>query len=150
MFSIIEFKSKYYKKEAFRLSMNNDNFKRKKRSNRSNDCNNDNKKYSTSNNEDGLGLASLSYAEYIILASTLAYSLSEELSESDLALLVAFLYIVLADLEIIIAKNQIKQGSSTTSEDEEEEIDLGSDIITQPININSKKRRYKGKKKKYR
>lgn len=150
MFSIIEFKSKYYKKEAFRLSMNNDNFKRKKRSNRSNDCNNDNKKYSTSNNEDGLGLASLSYAEYIILASTLAYSLSEELSESDLALLVAFLYIVLADLEIIVAKNQIKQGSSTTSEDEEEEIDLGSDIITQPININSKKRRYKGKKKKYR
>lgn len=130
--------------------MNNDNFKRKKRSNRSNDCNNDNKKYSTSNNEDGLGLASLSYAEYIILASTLAYSLSEELSESDLALLVAFLYIVLADLEIIIAKNQIKQGSSTTSEDEEEEIDLGSDIITQPINRNSKKRRYKGKKKKYR
>lgn len=130
--------------------MNNDNFKRKKRSNRSNDCNNDNKKYSTNNNEDGLGLASLSYAEFIILASTLAYSLSEELSESDLALLVAFLYIVLADLEIIIAKNQIKQGSSTTSEDEEEEIDLGSDIITQPININSKKRRYKGKKKKYR
>ena len=78
MFSIIEFKSKYYKKEAFRLSMNND------------DCNNDNKKYSTNNNEDGLGLASLSYAEFIILASTLAYSLSEELSESDLALFITF------------------------------------------------------------
>ena len=29
--------------------MNNDNFKRKKRSNRSDDCNNDNKKYSTNN-----------------------------------------------------------------------------------------------------
>ena len=70
--------------------MNNDNFKRKKRSNRSDDCNNDNKKYSTSNNEDGLGLASLSYAEYIILASTIAYSLSEELSESDLALFITF------------------------------------------------------------
>lgn len=56
------------------------------------DCNNDNKKYSTNNNEDGLGLASLSYAEFIILASTLAYSLSEELSESDLALFITFLY----------------------------------------------------------
>lgn len=116
------------------------------------DCNNDNKKYSTNNNEDGLGLASLSYAEFIILASTLAYSLSEELSESDLALFITFFYIVLADLELIVAQKQIKQGSSTTSGDDEdeEEIDLGSEIITSPINRNTKKRRYKGKKKKYR
>lgn len=116
------------------------------------DCNNDNKKYSTNNNEDGLGLASLSYAEFIILASTLAYSLSEELSESDLALFITFFYIVLADLQLIVAQKQIKQGSSTTSGDDEdeEEIDLGSEIITSPINRNTKKRRYKGKKKKYR
>lgn len=116
------------------------------------DCNNDNKKYSTNNNEDDLGLASLSYAEFIILASTLAYSLSEELSESDLALFITFFYIVLADLELIVAQKQIKQGSSTTSGDDEdeEEIDLGSEIITSPINRNTKKRRYKGKKKKYR
>ena len=97
-------------------------------------------------------MASLSYAEFIILASTLAYSLSEELSESDLALFITFFYIVLADLELIVAQKQIKQGSSTTSGDDEdeEEIDLGSEIITSPINRNTKKRRYKGKKKKYR
>lgn len=105
------------------------------------------KKCNTKNNsskseDNSLGLASLSYADYVILASALAFSLAEDLNDDDLAILITFGYLVLANLEILVAKKSLEQTSNTNNElNDEEEIDIIGDVTVTGRNAKHSKRK---------
>ncbi len=63
-----------------------------------------------------LNLESFSYADYVILSSTLAYTLTEELDDSDVYLLLVFIGILEADIALIRTRRGIVQGSSYSSQ----------------------------------
>ncbi len=83
----------------------NNKYKRKKtKQNNKNNCNNKSKKKC----DEGIGLSSFSYADYILLSSVIAYSIAEELNEDDLAMFTIFLELILTDLGLIVAKRGIE------------------------------------------
>ncbi|HBI92972.1 MAG TPA: hypothetical protein DDY58_11440 [Terrisporobacter glycolicus] len=86
--------------------------KSKKQSSRN--CNSqksDNSKKSSNskdNNKDNIKFSDFSYAELIVLAATLSYSLAEELDEDDIAILLVFLGLLLSDMQALITQKAIK------------------------------------------
>lgn len=85
------------------------------------------------NSSDSKKFSDFSYAELIVLSATLSYSISEELDEDDLAILVAFLALLLAEIEVILAQRAIinrtqvspTEGVNADVEDIDIEVDLG-------------------------
>lgn len=78
--------------------------------------NNDN----ISNNK-SIGLDKFSYADFVVLSSIISYSIAEELSETDLELLVSFLSMISSDLALLlvkkgIEKDKLNQTSSDTNQ----------------------------------
>lgn len=63
---------------------------------------------SKQNSKDDIKFCDFSYAELIVLAATLSYSLAEELDEDDLAMLLVFLGLLLSDIQALIAQKAIK------------------------------------------
>lgn len=85
------------KKKKKRESTDNKNNKQSSRNGNSKQKSNDNIKF-----------CDFSYAELIVLAATLSYSLAEELDEEDLGILLVFLGLLLADIQVIVAQKAIK------------------------------------------
>ncbi|WGX74515.1 hypothetical protein QJS64_09840 [Paraclostridium bifermentans] len=121
--------------------------------NTSNTSNNNNS--NCKNNKKNFGLMNYTYADYIILSSTLAYAIGEELNDADLTLFLVFLSQLSADLSLIITKRGLeqKQAASQTEEDivsetesEEDVEDISSDDLTRGRKRKVKKRKIKKKK----
>lgn len=133
------------------MNYNNTNKQKSENKKQNNNCNDEfNKKC-----EDDLGLASMSYADYILLASTLAYSLFKELDEDDLGMFIVFLYLVISDLQVLISQRAIIRAHCGQNQGESEEEDLEEDLepeeaitsVSRSRKGKPKKRRYKGKKR---
>lgn len=109
-----------------------------------NSCNNNQGK------DKGLGLASFSYADFILLSSTISYALAEELSETDLALFIVFLGMVTSDLALLTTQKQVGKTLSENIEEDvvgEEEAEeggiIGSTIVIPTVGRNSKMKKRK-------
>ena len=63
---------------------------------------------SKQNSKDNIKFSDFSYAELIVLAATLSYSLAEELDEDDLAILLVFLGLLLANIRVITTQKAIE------------------------------------------
>ena len=98
------------------------------------------------------GLNSFSYADFVLLSSTIAYAIAEEVSVEDLEILVTFLGMISGDLALLLIKkgrlaaSQATQSTSidTTTEEISEEVE--STLVRKPRH--RKKKRIKKKKKK--
>lgn len=120
------------------------------------DQNNNNKKQCQNNKspqDNGLGLSSLSYADFVILSSTLSFAIAEELNDQDLDMFLIFLGMVEADLALLRTKRGIRNALNQTNEDAiigSEESTEASDVITSTLTRSSKKKKRikKVKKKK--
>ncbi|WP_042274918.1 hypothetical protein [Faecalimicrobium dakarense] len=90
----------------------------------------------------GLGLASFSYADFILLSSTISYALGEELNDVDLALLIVFLGMVSSDLALISTQGRIQRTLGTEQAEEdvvaEEESIIGGTVVIPTGGRNSK------------
>lgn len=77
------------------------------------------------------GLNSFSYADFVLLSSTISYAIAEEVSVEDLEILVTFLGMISADLALLLIKkgrlaaSQAAQSTSidTTTEETSEEVE---------------------------
>lgn len=109
----------------------NNKYKRKKtKQNKKNNCNNKSKKKC----DEGIGLASFSYADYILLSSVIAYSIAEELDDDDLSMFIIFLNLLLTDLGLIVAKRGIEaRNSAEVSEAVEEDTIEGIESVEEDI-----------------
>ena len=86
--------------------------KRKKRSSKSTRNQSINNQSSDSSKKSS-GLSSFSYADFVLLSSLIAYSISEELNNEDLRLFIIFLELVLADLGLLVLQKELQQENST-------------------------------------
>lgn len=108
------------------------------------------------NNKKNSGLMNYTYVDYIILSSTLAYAIGEELNDADLTLFLIFLSQLSADLSLIITKrgfankediNQSQQQAIVSETLTEEEIEnVISYELTRGRKRKVKKRKVKKKK----
>lgn len=89
---------------------NNTNTSVNNGSNCTNTSNNNNSNYK--NNKKNFGLMNYTYADYVILSSTLAYAIGEELNDADLTLFLVFLSQLSADLSLIITKRGLLEKQS--------------------------------------
>lgn len=122
-----------------------------------------NNSLNANSNQNGLGLASISYADFVILSSTLSYAIAEELNDSDLNMLIVFLGMIESDLALLSTKRNITNAQNETlaeSEDVEseaiveEDISESNDELTSLVASRSNNKRRKRikrirKKKKY-
>lgn len=98
-------------------------------------------------NQQGLGLASISYADYVILSSTLSYAIAEELNDLDLDMLIVFVGMITSDLALIRTKRGILNGmaAKNTSEEaiigSEESSEGGESIVTAQASLRGKSRK---------
>ena len=77
------------------------------------------------------GLNSFSYADFVLLSSTISYAIAEEVSVEDLEILVTFLGMISADLALLLIKkgrlaaSQAAQSTSidTTTEETSEDVE---------------------------
>lgn len=117
-------------------------------------CKNDkniNKKNTTSSNSKSinnnyieLGLDKLSYADYVLLASLVAYSIGEELNDSDLDLLIVFFSMISSDLALVRTKRGVLQRQQAANV----AIDTTISDVNESI-VSDLSRKTKIKKKKY-
>lgn len=117
-----------------------------------------NNNYNCKNNKKNFGLINFTYADYVILSSTLAYAIGEELNDADLTLFLVFLSQLSADLSLILTKrglenkqanNQLQQESIVSETETEEEIEnIIAHELTKGRKRKVKKRKIKIKKKK--
>ena len=98
-----------------------------------------------------LGLNKFSYADFVLLSSTISYAIAEEVNVEDLEILVTFLGMISADLGLLLIKKERElitqqsnqQGVQTSvSEVSDEESDEDVDTISTRM---SKKKRIKKK-----
>ena len=75
--------------------------------------------------QQGLGLASISYADYVILSATLSFAIAEELNDADLDMLIVFFGMVTSDLALLRTKRGITNAIS--AQDTSEEAIIGSE-----------------------
>ena len=80
---------------------------------------------SSTTSQQGLGLASISYADYVILSATLSFAIAEELNDLDLDMLIVFFGMVTSDLALRRTKRGITNALS--SQDTSEEAIIGSE-----------------------
>ena len=113
------------KKSSKRNCKDNKENKKKKQSSK--------KSQSKASDNDSIKFSDFTYAELIVLAATLSYSLAEKLDEEDLEILLVFLGILLANMQLIITQKSIEAKSQNTilaeedigeGEIEEENIDI--------------------------
>lgn len=105
------------------------------------------------NTKKNFGLSRYTYADYIILSSTIAYAIGEELSDEDLALLIVFLSQVSGDLALIRTKRAIaRAGANQTEQAEESDVldvlDVEDTLDDIPILVRNKTKRKNIKKTK--
>lgn len=74
----------------------------------SGNCNSKQKSNSKKNSDDDIKFSDFTYAELIVLAATLSYSLAEGLDEDDLAILLVFLGLLLANIRVITTQKAIE------------------------------------------
>lgn len=80
---------------------------------------------SSTTSQQGLGLASISYADYVILSATLSFAIAEELNDADLDMLIVFFGMVTSDLALLRTKRGITNALS--AQDTSEEAIIGSE-----------------------
>ncbi|MCU9812871.1 hypothetical protein [Paraclostridium sp. AKS81] len=104
------------------------------------------------NTKKNVGLSRYTYADYVILSSTIAYAIGEELSDEDLALLIVFLSQVSADLALIRTKRAIELSQSGANQAEESDVldvlDVEDTLDDIPILVRNKTKRKNIKNKK--
>lgn len=104
------------------------------------------------NTKKNVGLSRYTYADYVILSSTIAYAIGEELSDEDLALLIVFLSQVSADLALIRTKRAIELSKSGANQAEESDVldvlDIEDTLDDIPILVRNKTKRKNVKKTK--
>lgn len=102
-----------------------------------------------------LGLNKFSYADFVLLSSTISYAIAEEVNVEDLEILLTFLGMISADLGLLLIKKERElitqqanqQGvQASINEISDEESDKDIDTISTRI---SKKKRIKKIKKKH-
>lgn len=101
------------------------------------------------NNKLNLGLSNYTYADFVILSSTLAYAISCELTDEDLDFLIVFLTQVSGDLALLRTKRGYEQiagtgGKATAGEEILEETEATEDV---DISLISRSGRHKKRKK---
>ena len=97
----------------------------KRRSTNNTNKNKSSKKCKSQKNNNNVKFSDFTYPELVVLSATLAYSLSEELDEDDLAIFLVFLGLLLAEMEVIVAQRALeKKNSSISAEEEEEDVDI--------------------------
>ena len=67
---------------------------------------------SSTTSQQCLGLASISYADYVILSATLSFAIAEELNDLDLDMLIVFFGMVTSDLALLRTKRGITNALS--------------------------------------
>lgn len=85
---------------------------------------------SSTTSKQPLGLAGISYADYIILSSTLSYAIAEELNDIDLDMLIVFTGMITSDLALLRTKRGIIKGINTINKNMAEEAIIGSEEST--------------------
>ena len=80
---------------------------------------------SSTTSQQGLGLASISYADYVILSATLSFAIAEELNDLDLDMIIVFFGMVTSDLALLRTKRGITNALS--AQDTSEEAIIGSE-----------------------
>ncbi len=94
------------------------------------------------NTKKNVGLSRYTYADYVILSSTIAYAIGEELSDEDLALLIVFLSQVSADLALIRTKRAIEVSQSGANQvGESDVLDVEDTLDDIPILVRTKTKR---------
>lgn len=113
--------------------------------------------YNTINNNSqstSTGLSRFSYADFVLLSSTISYAISEETSLDDLEILITFLGMISTDLTLLLIKKrrsfyneQIDQ--QTDIDDETQDVSDDDVNISLSRNLNTKTiKRVKRKKRK--
>lgn len=102
------------------------------------------------NTKKNVGLSRYTYADYVILSSTIAYAIGEELSDEDLALLIVFLSQVSADLALIRTKRAIDRAGANQAEESDvlDVLDVEDTLADIPILVRNKTKRKNIKKTK--
>lgn len=107
-------------------------------------------KYDCTNKKKGLGLSRYTYADYVILSSTLAYAIGEELNDEDLTLFIVFLGQISADLSLIRTKRGLLPVNLADNQEQDiiaaEETEQSIEDVTSAELTRSKKRKIKKKK----
>lgn len=103
----------------------------------------------TSKSKIKLNLESISYADYVILSSTLAYAVTEELSDTDIDMILVFLGLLEADIALIRTRRGIIQGTSASSQNSiGAEAIIGGDLSSSTGDITSQIGTSRGKNRK--
>lgn len=103
----------------------------------------------TSKSKIKLNLESISYADYVILSSTLAYAVTEELSDTDIDMILVFLGLLEADIALIRTRRGIIQGTSLSSQNSTgAEAIIGGDLSSSTGDIISQIGTSRGKNRK--
>ena len=93
---------------------------------------------------------SFSYADFVLLSSTISYAIAEEVSVEDLEILVTFLGMISADLALLLIKkgrlaaSQAAQSTSIDTTTEETSEDVESTLVRK--SRHRKKKKIKKKK----
>ncbi|WP_278681996.1 hypothetical protein [Paraclostridium bifermentans] len=110
-------------------------------------------KYDCTNKKKGLGLSRYTYADYVILSSTLAYAIGEELNDEDLTLFIVFLGQISADLSLIRTKRGLLPVNLADNQEQDiiaaEETEQSIEDVTSAELTRSKKRKVKKRKRLY-
>lgn len=90
---------------------------------------------SKSNKENqSLALDRFSYADFVLLSSTLAYAIVEELNEGDLSLLISFINMLNGDLVMLRTQEAIRAArEAELSQQQEEEVLEETDTLADTI-----------------
>lgn len=112
------------KKKSKRESQGNKNdHKSSKNCKSDKNCSNNKNSKNSKNNQNNKGIASLSYAELVVLSATLAYSIVEEMDEDDLTIFLGFLGLLLSEIEILVSQRELEGKSTDTSLEEEDVVE---------------------------
>ncbi|HSQ89743.1 hypothetical protein [Romboutsia sp.] len=104
------------------------------------------KNNSNSQEKDSLGLERFSYADYVLLSSTISYAISEELNDTDVNLILIFLGMVSADLAMLIAQREIKEAKKAAQPAEDIIVsDIPEEVIVSDLGRKSKKTKIRKK-----
>lgn len=113
----------------------NCNFKCVKKSNKCSSKKKTTNYNTTNNNKLNLELYKYSYADFVLLSSTLAYGISEDLIDADIDILITFLGMLTADLALLRTKRGIIDGLAKAKQaagsSEEESAIIGATEATQ-------------------
>lgn len=102
------------------------------------------------NTKKNVGLSRYTYADYVILSSTLAYAIGEELNDEDLTLFIVFLGQISADLSLIRTKRGLLPVNLADNQEQDiiaaEETEQSIEDVTSAELTRSKKRKVKKRK----